>query len=120
MIVTGVAGEPTTNDAGVTPVITGTGGTLVKVAGADTPPPGGGFATVIFASPAVARSAAVNAMVSWVALCTVVVRALPAKEAVELWTKPVPVTTTFVAPLPAVTDAGESEVIFGTAFTGGG
>jgi hypothetical protein len=30
------------------------------------------------------------------------------------------VTTTFVAPLPAVTDAGESEVIFGTAFTGGG
>jgi hypothetical protein len=112
-----VACEGTINVAGAIPVMTGGGWRMVKVAAAETPPPGTGLATVTFTEPALARSAAVNAMVSWVALCTVVGRGLPANEAMELCRNPVPVTTTLRAPLPAVTDGGESEVIEGTGLS---
>jgi hypothetical protein len=44
-------------------------------------------------------------------------RALPANEAMELGRNPLPVTTTLRAPLPAVTDAGESEVMEGTGLS---
>src|SRR5580658_7537221 len=113
VMVVRVACEGTINVAGAIPVMTGGGWRMVKVAAAETPPPGTGLATVTFTEPALARSAAVNAMVSWVALCTVVGRGSPANEAIELCRNPAPVTTTLSAPLPAMTDAGESEVMEG-------
>lgn len=73
--------------------------------------------TVTFTAPAAARSAAVKDMVSWVELWTVVGRGCPPKVAVELVTKPVPVTATLVAPAPAVTLAGERVATVGAGLS---
>jgi hypothetical protein len=113
-MVTGVSGDCTSNEPGVTPVITGGGGFTVKRDGPDVPPPGAGFATVTCTWPGTAKSVAVNAMVSSVALSTVVARALPPNEATEAARKPVPMTVTLVALAPAVMLAGERDVMVGT------
>ena len=69
-----VAPDCTSNEPGVTPVITGGGGLTVNRNGADVPPPGAGFVTVTGTWPGDAKSAAVNAMLSWVLLWPVVAR----------------------------------------------
>lgn len=111
-----VSGDPTVADDGDSEVRTGAGGNglvIVKRLGAETPPPGAGFVTVTFTSPAVARSAAVRLMVSWVALPTFVGRGLPPNDALDDEMKFVPVTTTVVAADPAGIELGASVVIVG-------
>jgi hypothetical protein len=73
----------------------------------DVPPPGAGVTTVTGTERAVARSAALIAARSWVALTNVVVRAAPFQRTLEDLTKPRPFTDSVRAPLPAVVLAGE-------------
>ncbi len=53
---------------GATEVTTGAGLLIVKLVGADVPPPGTGFETVTWAVPDEAKSAADSATDNWVAL----------------------------------------------------
>jgi hypothetical protein len=107
-------GFPKVTAAGEDPVRIGTfDETVLNDAGAEVPPPGGGFVTVIAVVAGLARSAALSETASRVALRTCAGRGLPPNEAVDAGTKFVPVTTTSVAAEPAVTVSGASEVIVG-------
>src|SRR5438477_80722 len=82
------AGPPTRALLGVRPVSVGAGLFTVNVCAAEVPPPGAGVTTVTCGVPAVARSEAGIAAVSWVALTSVVVRAAPLQRTLEPLTKP--------------------------------
>ena len=64
----------------------------VKLTALDVPPTGAGLKTVIRNMPAVCMSAAVSCAVNWVALPSVVLRALPPNWTTELLLKFVPLT----------------------------
>src|SRR5256885_4805646 len=86
------AGPLTSALLGVRPVSVGAGLFTVNVCAAEVPPPGAAVTTVTCGFPAVARSDAGIAAVSWVALTNVVVRAAPFQRTLEPLTKPLPVT----------------------------
>ena len=112
-----VALEPNVREVGLTEMLTvGAGALTVKASGADVPPPGDGFTTVMFALPAEAISEAAIEAVSWDALTYVVERLLPFQSTVALETKLVPFTVSVKALPPAVAEAGEAELIEGTGF----
>src|SRR5438128_514714 len=90
------------------------GPVTVRVNALDSPPPGAGVKTVIAAVPPVARSAAVIGAVTCVADPNVVVRARPLTWTTDAATKPVPVTVSVNAGLPAARLAGFSVAIVGT------
>src|SRR5882762_5030078 len=73
----------------------------VNVCAAEVPPPGAGVTTVTCGVPAAATSAAAMAAVSCVALTKVVVRAVPFQRRLEPLTKPLPVSVSVKAALPA-------------------
>src|SRR6266404_5372508 len=92
---------PAVTPVGVSPVSPGTGLFTVNVRAPEVPPPGAGVTTVTCGVPAAATSAAAMAAVSWVALTKTVVRTAPFQLTVEPLTKPVPVTVSVKAALPA-------------------
>src|SRR2546423_5097649 len=79
----------------------GDGLLTLNVWAAEVPPPGAGVTTVTCGVPAAATSAAAMAAVSCVALTKVVVRVAPFHLTVLPLTKPVPVTVSVKAGLPA-------------------
>lgn len=85
----------------------------VNVAMFEVPPPGAGFNTVTWAGPSAAMSAAVIEARSWVALSTVVARALPFQRTIEPARKLPPVTVKVKPPPPEVALLGEMELISG-------
>ena len=110
---------PTTAAAGLSPVVAGTGllgGAIVKVCALDVPPPGAGLNTLTCAVPAVTRSGAGTAAVSWVAETNVVARSAPFHRTVEPEMKFVPVTISVRPDAPAVTEAGLKPVVVGIGF----
>ena len=100
-------------ELGLSNVMAGGGGLIVKVAAEEVPPPGAGVETVTLAVPAVAMSAGVIAAVRLVLETKVVVRALPFHWTMEDDTKFVPVTVRVKAALPASMELGFSEVSVG-------
>src|SRR6266567_1472271 len=107
---------PAVAEAGDSEVIDGVGlpeALMVKSALPEVPPPGVGLNTDIWIVPAVAISAAPIDAWSCVALTYVVVRLNPLHFTTEPLTNPVPFTVRVKAPLPAVAEAGDSEVIDG-------
>ena len=78
------------------------------------PPPGDGVETVTLAVPAVAMSAAEIDARSCVALKNVVGRSAPFHRTIDDGTKLLPLTVRLNAAVPAVTEAGESDVATGT------
>src|SRR6266404_66681 len=99
---------PAVTPVGVSPVSPGTGLFTVNVRAPEVPPPGAGVTTVTCGVPAAATSAAAMAAVSWVALTKTVVRTAPFQLTVEPLTKPVPVTVSVKAALPAAVLVGDS------------
>lgn len=87
-------------------VTAGTGFVTVNVVAAEAPPPGAGFTTVIWGVPPLASSDADTLICNCVALIKVVVLLVPFHCTTEVETKPVPVTVTVVALLPAGTEVG--------------
>jgi hypothetical protein len=85
-----------------------------KVAAPEVPPPGAGVTTVTGTERALARSAAVIAARSWVALTNVVVRLAPFQRTREAGTKPLPLTVSVSGGLPAVALAGPRLLTLGT------
>jgi hypothetical protein len=109
------AAAPTVREVGLRLEIVGAGGLLiVKVRALEVPPPGAGLTTVTWAVPAVAMSPAAMAAVSWVAETKVVARGLPFQRTTELELKPLPVTVSVNAALPAYAVAGLRLVVVGT------
>ena len=80
---------------------------------AELPPPGPGFATVTFAVPAVAMSAAVIAAVSWVELINVVALETPLNFTTDIDMKPAPFTVNVKAAPPVVALGGTIEISVG-------
>jgi hypothetical protein len=95
-------------------VVVGTGLLTGKFRGAEGPPPGAGLLTMTGKDPAAVMSAAVTAMVTWVAETNVTVLAAPLNVPVAPLTKFVPLMVNVKAAPPAVALAGENEVIVGT------
>src|SRR5205823_9701287 len=85
----------------------GDGLLTLNVWAAEVPPPGAGVTTVTCGVPAAATSAAAMAAVSCVALTNVVVRVAPFHLTVLPLTKPVPVTVSVKAALPAAVLVGD-------------
>jgi len=71
------AAEPAIAEAGLRPVMAGTGLVIAKLYTLDVPPPGGGFTTVMLAVPPAWISGNRIAAVNWVLLINVVVRSDP-------------------------------------------
>src|SRR2546425_5894288 len=86
---------------------------MVNTSALEVPPPGVGENTVTDAVPAGARSAAVPAAVSRVALTNVVVRAAPFQRTLEPLTKLLPFTVSVRAAPPAVALVGDTDVSVG-------
>jgi hypothetical protein len=98
-------------------VITGAEGVIVKLAGLDVPPPGGGLTTVTVAVPAVAISAARIDAVNCVELTKVVARFELfhcTTEPSAPFTKLLPFTVRVKAWFPALRVCGDIEVRTGT------
>ena len=111
------AAPPGEADAGLRPMVAGTGlvpALIVKVCAFELPPPGAGLNTVTEAVPADAMSAAVIAAVSWVEDTYVVVRLAPFHCTMEPLTKLLPLTVSVKAAPPAVADVGLRLVVAGT------
>jgi hypothetical protein len=94
------------------------GAVMAKVTAPDVPPPGAGVNTVTGTDPTPARSAAVIAARSWVALTKVVVRAVPFQRTTEEMAKPLPFTVSVKPELPAAAVAGERLLANGTGGAG--
>src|SRR2546423_4195855 len=92
---------PAVAPVGVSAVSPGAALLTVKACAAEAPPPGAGVTTVTCGVPAAATSAAATAAVICVALTKVVVRVAPFHLTVLPLTKPVPVTVSVKAGLPA-------------------
>jgi hypothetical protein len=111
------AGPPAVAEAGLRPVVVGTGllaALIVKVWAFEVPPPGVGLNTVTVAVPAVTISEASIAAVSWVAETYVVVRFEPFHWTTEPLMKLLPFTVSVKAGPPAVAEAGLRPVVVGT------
>jgi hypothetical protein len=79
----------------------------VKVTGGELPPAGAGLVTTTANVPALARSALLSVMDSWLALTNVAVCGDPLNVTVEEATKPLPVIVRVSAPLPAEAEDGD-------------
>jgi hypothetical protein len=106
---------PAVAEAGLRPVVVGTGLLIVKVWALEVPPPGAGFTTVTWAVPAVAMSAAVITAVNWVEETYVVARLDPFQFTVEPEAKAVPFTVSVNPAPPAVAEVGLRPVVDRTA-----
>jgi hypothetical protein len=107
---------PAVADVGLSPVVVGTGFTMVNVCPFEVPPPGVGLRTVTVRVAPEAMSAAVISAWSSVGETYVVERLEPAQRTTEVETKFVPVTVRVNAGPPAATEDGESPVVVGTGF----
>jgi hypothetical protein len=88
---------------------------------AEVPPPGAGLLTVTLFNAAVAISAAVNEIWSWLEETNVVVRATPLNCTTELLIKLLPFTLSVKPCPPTMTELGLTEVTVGAGFcTAGG
>ena len=114
VIVIVVSGLPASAVFGLMLVSVGAGLVMVKVCGADVPPPGPGVTTVIAGVPAVVRSAAGMTAVNVVSLTKVVASGVASKSAVELLRKPSPVSVMVVSELPTNVKFGLMLVSVGT------
>ena len=108
------AAPPVKAEFGLKLVIAGAGLLIVNVAAEEEPPPGAGLLTTTLTVPAVAISAAEIEAVICVALTNCVVRWLPFHQTVEAPTKPVPLTVSVNAEVPAVAEFGLKLVMAGT------
>jgi hypothetical protein len=108
--------EPTEMLVGEMLVSVGAGGGVVTVSVTldDVPPPGAGLKTVIACVPVEATSVARIAAVNDVVDPNVVTRSLPSTRTIAPLTKPLPVTVSVKAALPAATLIGAIVVIAGT------
>jgi hypothetical protein len=97
---------------------TGTGAVTEKLTLPDVPPPGAGVETLTGTDPGVARSAAVMAARSRVALTKVVVRSAPFQRTTDPATNPVPFTVSVKAAPPTEALAGDRPVTVGTGLSG--
>lgn len=110
------APPPAKAEFGLKFVIAGEGLLIVNVAAGDEPPPGAGLLTTTLTVPAVAMSVAGIEAVNCVALTNCVVRWLPFHQTVEAPMKPVPLTVSINAALPAKAELGLKLVMAGTGF----
>jgi len=104
--------------AGAIALTAGSGLTLVieKVWSPEDPPPGAGLLTVTLALPAAAISAAGTAAVSFVTLEKVVASGFPFQFTTDPETKLLPLTVKVNSAVPAVAEAGDSDVSAGAGF----
>jgi hypothetical protein len=86
----------------------------------ELPPPGPGFTTVTGAVPAFTNSVAGTVATIEIVVCDVTVRAVPAKVTEDDERKLLPVIASERSGDPALALDGDSDVIAGTGFTGGG
>ena len=105
------AGPPEVTVAGEMLVITGTGGTIVKVTLLDACPDG--LDKLICADPGCATSAAETAAVTCVPLAKVVASGAPFNDTTAPVRKPVPFTVNVNAGLPAIALDGDMLLITG-------
>jgi hypothetical protein len=105
--------SPTFLLAGEMFVVVGSGLFTVKTCEFEVPPPGAGLVTVMLNVPAVVRSLAGIAAITFILLTNVVVRGEPAKLTTEFDTKFVPFTVRVNATPPRVALAGEMLVVVG-------
>ena len=110
------AAAPAVAMAGESVPIAGVGLLMANAAPADVPPPGAGFTIVTVAVPAVARSVAEIAAVTWFKLTSDVNRLAPFHCTCDAALNPLPVTVSVIAPEPALEDAGSTEAMAGTGF----
>jgi len=94
----------------------GAGLFTVKVRALEVPPPGAGLKTVMLNVPAVSKSIAEIAVVSWVPLTKVVVKSYPSSCTTESDVKFVPLTVREKPASPTVLLVGERLVMVGTGF----
>jgi hypothetical protein len=92
---------------------------IVKVIGADTPPPGDGVATATVAVPTDAMSAAEMVARRSVELTNVVGRLAPFHVTTDVATKLLPVTANVNCGPPTDAKLGDKALITGTGFGGG-
>jgi len=112
---------PAMAEGGASEVIDGAGlfgGLMVKLVLPEAPPPGAGLNTVTWAVADAAMSVALMETRSCVPPTYVVVRGDPFQFATEPLINPLPFTVKVNAPLPAVAEAGDKEVIDGDGLAG--
>jgi hypothetical protein len=90
---------------------------MLSVTAFEAPPPGAGVVTVTGKLPAFANCAAVSVAVNCVVLPYVVASAVLPNSTLDCVVNPLPVTVRVAFPLPALTVAGEIELIAGTGST---
>src|SRR5712691_4962441 len=113
------AGPPAGADAGLSPVVVGSGlgaEEMVKVCAFDVPPPGAGLNTVTDAVPIVAMSPLGIDAVNRADETNIVVRLAPFHRTTDPLMKFVPFTVSVNAAPPAGADVGFSPVVIGTGF----
>ena len=94
------------------------GALIVKLVLPEVPPPGAGLNTATWAVAVESMSAALMETSSCVPPTYVVVRLDPFQFATEPLINPLPFTVKVNAPLPAVAEAGDKEVIDGDGLAG--
>jgi len=115
VIVVGVA-DPTGSEEGLRSSAPTVGLLTGSATAADVPPPGAGFTAVSDRLPVAAKSEELRVTLTWVALTSVVERALPFTSITVDDTKPVPETTMIGDAEFTVSVAGLSALIVGTGF----
>ena len=113
------AGAPCGTLAGINPAIAGVGLITVKPEGAELPPPGAGFTTVIDVAAPAASAAAGTVTCNTVALTNLVANAVPLNEAVEVAMNPLPLSVTTCVGAPATTLVGDTPDTAGVGFAAG-
>jgi hypothetical protein len=112
---------PAVAEAGDSELMVGAGlagALMVKPALPEVPPPGAGLDTFTWAVPAAATSAAAMPASSCVPLTYVVVRFVPFQFTTDPLMNPFPFTVRVKAPVPAVAEAGDSELMVGAGLAG--
>jgi hypothetical protein len=108
--------DATVSCDGVTELIEGAGLLILKVAGAEDPPPGVGLLTEICTVPVLASSEGATVICSCVALTKVNVLGAPFQRTVEEAIKPVPVTAICSDELPTSAESGDKLDTAGLGF----
>ena len=94
-------------------VVSGRGLLIVKVSGADSPPPGSGSKTVTAKLPAVAISVASTIVLNWAASMNVVVLSMPLMRMMKVLRKLLPCATRVKLGPPTTALAGASPLTVG-------
>jgi hypothetical protein len=108
---------PTVNTEGLSWIDPTGGLSTVRAVDAEVPPPGLAFTAVSERLPVAAKSAAVNATLTWVALAKVVVRAAPLTSIAVVGTNPVPVTVILRELVPSNSAEGDRDEITGNGLS---